>query len=48
MVVEKTNTFGMLVNGTWSGMRGHLQRGVSEKNYLEKNLNLILSNQIKY
>ena len=42
MVVEKTNTFGKLVNGTWDGMRGYLQRGVSDKKYLLENLNLIL------
>jgi len=32
MVVEETNSFGVSVNGTWNGMRGHLQRGVSGKN----------------
>jgi len=33
MVVEKTNSSGVPVNGTWDGMRGHLQRGVMKKLY---------------
>jgi len=31
MVVEKANSFGVFVNGTWGGMRGSLKRGVSTK-----------------
>ena len=30
MVVEKSNSYGISTNGTWDGMRGHLQRGVSD------------------
>lgn len=30
MIVEKTNSYGVPVNGTWDGMRGHLQRRVSD------------------
>lgn len=36
MVVEKNNSYGVPVNGTWNGMRGHLQRGVNNM------INLIL------
>jgi len=28
MEVSKDNSFGVLLNGTWSGIRGQLQRGV--------------------
>lgn len=37
IIVEKSNSLGVLVNGTWNGMRGRLQRGVSKKsiNYIK-------------
>ena len=43
MIVEKSNSLGVLVNGTWNGMRGRLQRGVSDKEFLLDNFEITYS-----